>query len=79
LGHDGVGGHRRRVPFRGHQVPAVPLEIQLETNLRRGFQQRVTEIIALFQRHEYDMALVEKALSECHLDRFEQLMAQHHH
>jgi hypothetical protein len=61
--------HIRHVPFRGHEVPMVPLEIQLETNLRRGLDERVAEIVSLFQRHGYDRALVEKALSEPHFDR----------
>lgn len=67
----------RDVPFAGYQVPLVPLEIQLETNLRRGLKDQVEEIIAVFQRDGYDRALIQKSLSSEHLKTFETLMQKH--
>lgn len=63
----------RNVPFADYQVPLVPLEIQLETNLKRGLKDRVEEIIAIFQRNGYDRALIQKSLSSEHLKTFETL------
>ena len=64
----------RYVPFAGCQVPVVPLEIQLETNLSRGLENRVDEIIAIFQENGYDCALIQKSLTNEHWEVFENLM-----
>jgi hypothetical protein len=64
----------REVPFGGVQVPVVPLEIQLETCLRRGLAERVAEIVRVFRRAGYDRRLVEAALSREHLGWFEGLL-----
>ena len=49
----------------------VPLEIQLETNLNRGLENRVDEIIAVFQKSGYDRTLVQKSLNKGQWERFE--------
>ena len=64
----------RYIQFAGYQVPAVPLEIQLETNLSRGLENRVDEIIAVLQENGYDCALIQKSLTSEHLKVFESLM-----
>lgn len=63
------------VAFAGYTVPVIPLEIQLETNLKRGYKARITEIIRVFSEQGYERALVRRSLSKDHLDEFEQLMA----
>jgi hypothetical protein len=62
-----------RVVFGRYQVPVVPLEIQLQTNLNRGLNDRVSEILAVFQRQGYDQALIEEALSRENRETFETL------
>jgi len=61
----------RTLPFASYQLPVVPLEIQLETNLSRGLENRVDEIVAVFQKSGYDRALVQKSLSKEHWEMFE--------
>lgn len=66
--------HLRCMPFAGLRVPVVPLEIQLQTNLSRGLEERAAEIIAVIQMHGYDRELVERALTAEHLQDFEASM-----
>jgi hypothetical protein len=49
----------------------------LETNLRRGLQQRAAEIVAVLQRDGYDCELTCRALSTGHLKEFEASMGKH--
>jgi len=67
--------HIRRVSFRGHRVPVVPLEIQLGTSLGRGLDQRVAEIVRVLDRDGYDEMLIGKALSPDHYESFERLIS----
>jgi hypothetical protein len=66
--------HIHKVPFREYQVPVVPLEIQLETSLQRGLDQRVAEIQSVLRREGYDEALVKRALSAGHREMLEKLL-----
>lgn len=66
--------HVRKVPFAGLQVPVVPLEIQIQTCMSRGMEERTAEIITVLQRGSYDRELVQKALSEAHRKAFDALM-----
>lgn len=66
----------RTQPFAGYQLPVVPLEIQLETNLSRGLENRVGEIVAVFQENGYDCALIQKSLAKRHLKVLEGLMQE---
>jgi hypothetical protein len=59
-----------------YQLPVVPLEIQLETNLSRGLENRVDEIVAVFQENGYDCALIQKSLAKRHLKVLEGLMQE---
>ncbi len=67
----------RKVMFAGHAVPVVPLEVQLETNLSRGLEERSAEIIAVLHQRGYDRKLVQKALNRQHLRTFEALVKKH--
>lgn len=60
--------------FAGYDVPVVPLEIQLQTNLQRGLEARAEEIVAVLRRNGYDRALLQKSLSRKHLQLFERLV-----
>ncbi|MNL01365.1 hypothetical protein D3C87_1218330 [compost metagenome] len=55
--------YARHVPFGKFSIPVVPLEIQLESNLRRGRQDRVDAIIEALRINGYDRELLNKALS----------------
>ena len=68
--------HVRDVCFEEYQVPVVALEIQLETNLRRGLEDRVEEILAILQQDGYDRALIQRSLSSEHLEVFERLVQE---
>lgn len=57
----------RQVSFAGHQVAVVPLEIQLETSLQRGLEERAAAIKAVLRRDGADIGLVDQALSSKHL------------
>jgi hypothetical protein len=69
----GAGGIREASPaiwpwvyplaWQGFQVPVVPLEIQLETNLTRGLAGRVAGILDIFCTREYNKNLLRLALS----------------
>ena len=65
--------HVREVCYRGHPVPVVPLEIQLETCLRRGLEPRVSEIVRALLRGGYNNGLIELGLNKDHLDQFRRL------
>jgi hypothetical protein len=66
--------HVRQATFAGHLVALVPLEIQIETNLQRGLEERAAGIIAVLKRDGYDGELVRKALTGEHQEQFEALM-----
>ncbi len=66
-----IWSHLRRVPFAGHQVPVVPLEIQLETAMGRELEERASAILEVLRRDGFDHALLQVALSEKHVRTFE--------
>ncbi len=63
--------HVKNVRWGDRILPVVPLEIQLETCLRRGLEERAAAIVAVLRRDGYDAALIRKALREEHRRRFE--------
>ncbi|MEM7029781.1 MAG: hypothetical protein AAF629_09460 [Chloroflexota bacterium] len=69
-----VWPHIRTVPFQGNQVPVVPLEIQLESNMNRGLKDRIAEIVHIFRTQRYNRPLLEQSLSRDHLQEFDQEM-----
>jgi len=66
-----IWSHVRSVRWGDHVVPVVPLEIQLETCMRRGLEERAAAIVAVLRRGGYDAQLIRKALREEHRRRFE--------
>ncbi|MCS7460327.1 hypothetical protein N0M98_09245 [Paenibacillus doosanensis] len=65
-----IWSHCRNVTFGRHTVPTVPLEIQLESNLRRKRADRVQSILAALKQYGYDEKLIQKALSRENLIYF---------
>lgn len=63
-----------RVKFDRFEVPVIPLEIQLETNFGRGFDERINQIVHLLEKGGYDNDLLDKALSKQHRIKFNQLI-----
>ena len=83
MSSDGVGiweagpeiwPHIRCVPFARTRVPVVPLEIQLETSIVRGMQERTAAILAALRHNGYDHSLIQKALHSDHLEKSEAMM-----
>ncbi len=66
--------HIRHVPFGRYQVPVVPLEIRLGTELLRERKERVDEIVAVLQGQGHDRELLRQALSRQHLAVAERLL-----
>ena len=64
----------RYMSFADLRVAVVPLEIQLETSLQRGLEERAAEIISVLQKSGYDRRLVQQALTAEHLQTFNALM-----
>ncbi|WP_410769415.1 hypothetical protein [Fontibacillus sp. BL9] len=62
----------KKVEFENHWVPVVPLEIQLESNIRRNRQDRADAILNALLTHGYDRPLLNKALSKTNKELFEQ-------
>lgn len=60
----------KNVTIGRYTIPTVPLEIQLESNLRRQRSDRTQAIITALQKYGYDQELIEKALSKEHLPYF---------
>ncbi len=54
----------KKVRFNGFHIPVIPLEIQLNTNIERGFDERIKQILLIFEKHGYDASLLDKTLSE---------------
>lgn len=69
-----IWSHIRQVPFAGGRVPVVPLEIQLETNLQRGMEERVAEVVGVLRRDGYDAALLDRSLSTAHRAAFRSMI-----
>jgi hypothetical protein len=57
----------RTATFHGFAVAAAPLEIQLESQFRRGRSDRVEAIISALHRRGYDPDQLSRCLSQRHL------------
>jgi predicted nucleotidyltransferase len=64
----------KTVDFQGYQIKVIPLEIQLMTNLRRGLDDRVTEIIRVFSKEGYNFELLKISLSPDQCARIQRLL-----
>ncbi|TXK80677.1 hypothetical protein [Paenibacillus sp. N3.4] len=60
--------HARYVYFYGYNIPVVPLEIQLESNIRRNRQDRREAIITALKTIGYNKKLLNKALSKTNIE-----------
>ncbi|WP_339319603.1 hypothetical protein [Paenibacillus sp. FSL R10-2734] len=69
-----IWNHFKNVTIGQYTIPTVPLEIQLESNLRRKRSDRTQAIIIALQKYGYDKELIEKALSKEHLPYFNSQM-----
>jgi hypothetical protein len=58
--------YSRVIDFENYRIPVVPLEIQLESNLRRGREDRTASIIAALKKQGYDKELLDQAISIQH-------------
>ncbi|TFG28419.1 hypothetical protein EU527_17310 [Candidatus Thorarchaeota archaeon] len=56
----------RTVEFNSYQIDVIPLEIQLNTNLLRGLDARVTEILRVLGLGQVDTNLIKKAIHPSH-------------
>ncbi|MBS4220040.1 hypothetical protein KHA96_17140 [Bacillus sp. FJAT-49711] len=65
-----IWSHFKNVRFGEYTIPTIPLEIQLESNLRRKRQDRVDSILDTIIKNGYDEGLIEKALSSQNLSYF---------
>lgn len=65
--------YARLIPFGQFSIPVVPLEIQLESNLRRRRQDRVEAIIEALRINGYDRELLNKALSSANKERIKEM------
>ncbi|MBO1514165.1 hypothetical protein [Metabacillus bambusae] len=60
----------KNVRIGEYTIPTVPLEIQLELNLRRQRQDRIKSILNTIMHNGYDEKLIKKALSSHNLSYF---------
>ncbi|WP_172198724.1 hypothetical protein [Saccharibacillus qingshengii] len=54
----------KQVTMEDTPIPVLPLEIQLETNLNRGLEDRIASILDVFRRKGYDAELLKFSLSK---------------
>jgi hypothetical protein len=66
--------HLKRVAFDGGSVPAVPLELQLQTNMARGLEDRVAKIVGDFARKGYDEDILATCLSGESITKFRAML-----
>ena len=59
-----VWATRRTVPWRGREVPVVPLEVQLATILSRGLDERARAVRTRFEAIGPDEALLAQAMAD---------------
>ena len=64
--------YAKPVAFSGFTIPVVPLEIQLESNLRRGREERARKIAEALKKYGCDEALLAKAISVKHQEYLRQ-------
>jgi hypothetical protein len=76
-----VWPHIKTAGFVGQPVPVVPLEVQLETIMARGtdfegrsLEPRLVEMVRVLRQTGYDRSLLEWALRDEHIRRFDALI-----
>jgi hypothetical protein len=58
--------HIKSVSFAGFPLPVVPLEIQLQTAIQRGLDERIAAIVAFLHQHGADHKLLGQSLAADH-------------
>lgn len=66
-----IWDYKKNVEFENYVVPVVPLEIQLESNIRRKREDRADAILQALLKHGYDQPLLSQALSSTNQELFE--------
>ncbi|WP_239616792.1 hypothetical protein [Cohnella mopanensis] len=56
--------HAKFIDFEHYTIPVVPLEIQLESNMRRNRQDRVDAIVDALRTNGFDRELLNKVISD---------------
>jgi NAD-dependent SIR2 family protein deacetylase len=64
---------KKYVEFENYKIPVVPLEIQLESNIRRNRQDRTDAILNALITNGYDKELLGKALSNINREKLKEL------
>ena len=77
----GVWPHLKTVSFAGRDVPVVPLEVQLETIMTRGYtfsgeslESRAIEMVRVLREKGCERSLLEWEMREAHIARFDEMM-----
>jgi hypothetical protein len=65
------------IPFKDMELPVIPLEIQLETNMNRNLEQRINEIIKIFRSKGYNEKLINYALNQTNRKKFQEFFYNH--
>jgi hypothetical protein len=76
-----VWPHVKTVAFAGRAVPVVPLEVQLETTMTRGYtfsgeslEGRAIEMVRVLREEGCDRSLLEWAMRDEHIARFDEMV-----
>jgi hypothetical protein len=69
--------HTIMIPFKDMELPVIPLEIQLETNMNRNLEQRINEIIKIFRSKGYNEKLINYALNQTNRKKFQEFFYNH--
>ncbi len=56
--------YAKKIEYKGYKIKVIPLELQLSTCLFRNQQDRIDEIIRVFNEQGYDKELLIKGLTE---------------
>jgi hypothetical protein len=65
------------IPFKDMELPVIPLEIQLETNMNRNLEPRINEIVKIFRSKGYNEKLINYALNQTNRKKFQEFFSNH--
>ncbi|NHJ47905.1 MAG: hypothetical protein FK733_08965 [Asgard group archaeon] len=63
------------IAFENYQIPVIPLELQLVTNMEREFDIRVKQTINIFRKYGFDETLLLRTLNEPQKKNFDKLIS----
>ncbi|MBM7603045.1 hypothetical protein JOC75_001015 [Metabacillus crassostreae] len=67
--------HTILIPFKDIELPIIPLEIQLETNMNRNLESRINEIIKVIRSKGYNEKLIDYALNQTNRKKFQEIIS----